>query len=522
MLINKDSIKFKYVNIYSLQKEKIGIPIFQRFYSWREKQLQELLNDISCAIHDESKELYLLDFIWYFEDGKIKLADGQQRIVTLNLLIKAINSLIKSNSLNTEEIALFDIAYDNIEYDRKYKNNFYNYDLAPFKKIYLVLLDFIKENIVNLNKIINIIKNRIYIYMKETDTSDSAFDIFTQINTGGKPLSKDDVIKTAISQYSNIYNVSINYSIKELKRAISSYYKYVNTNSNENFDSIAIMSFLKKYIVKDKVTFLNFSKYLTTVSKLSENAIYTVIEYVKKTQMLDILNVMAIAGIDISKNKMYLQYVIFPLCLLSIVGSIKNVNPGGRIKGLYNNVIELLKNHKNYDEIGENIAKFINENSDICKITYVDFVEGLGKVELSLKSKEAILIMDVMMHSTSSNLNIKNINVEHIYPQKPRPEWAMNGWPTNFEERKKYVNNIGNLLLLNESINKKIQNKYIDDKIIEYNKIIPKDLALQTEMNQINFDEFKINKMNYIVKRQKQIAENIYDNFPLAKVIIIK
>lgn len=522
MLINKDSIRFQYINIYSLQKERIGIPIFQRFYSWREKQLVELLNDFLGAIDDENKELYLLDFIWYSEDEKIKLADGQQRVVTLNLLIKAINDFINAENLNLEKLNLFDISYDNIEYDKKYKMNFNDYDLAPFKKIYLALLQFVKENRTNLEKIINIIKNRIYVYMKETDTPDSAFDIFTQINTGGKPLSKDDVIKTAISQYSKIYNISINSSIKELKRAISSYYKFINTNNNENFDSIAIMTFLKKHIVKNKETFTNFSNYLITIAKLSDNAIYTVIEYIKKTQMLDILNVMAIMGIDISKDKMYLQYVIFPLCLLSIISSIKNVNPGGRGRSLYAKVIQLVKERKPYDKIGESIASFINDNTDICKISYSDFVEGLGKVELSLKSKEALLILDIIMHSTSSNLNMKSINVEHIYPQKPKSEWAINGWPTNYEERKKYTNNIGNLLILNEVVNKKIQNKYIDDKIIEYNKIIPKDLALKTEINQINFNEFKTNKTEYIKKRQREIAQNIYDNFPLAKVMIFK
>ena len=81
---------------------------------------------------------------------------------------------------------------------------------------------------------------------------------------------------------------------------------------------------------------------------------------------------------------------------------------------------------------------------------------------------------------------------------------------------------IGNYLLLNESINKKIKNKYIDEKIDEYNRIIPHDITLKTPMNTVDFNKFEIEKEKYIFARQKNIAEMIYNDFPLAKVIILK
>jgi hypothetical protein len=37
------------------------------------------------------------------------------------------------------------------------------------------------------------------------------------------------------------------------------------------------------------------------------------------------------------------------------------------------------------------------------------------------------------------------------------------------------------MILLNQEINKKIQNKFIDDKIFEYNRIIPKDRFLSVK-----------------------------------------
>ena len=98
MLIKNKEIENQYINLYSLSDKKIGIPIFQRFYAWKETQTKQLLEDILNAINND-KQLYLLDFIYYEENKKIMLADGQQRIVTLNLLIKVINDIIVQENL---------------------------------------------------------------------------------------------------------------------------------------------------------------------------------------------------------------------------------------------------------------------------------------------------------------------------------------------------------------------------------------------------------------------------------------
>ena len=506
--------------MYSLSDRKIGIPIFQRFYDWKEKQITETLNDIKAAINNPEKQIYLLDFIWYEEDGIMKLADGQQRLVSTNLLIKAINDNIDSNSLNIDKVKLFDISYDNLDYDAKYQNSLNNYMVAPFKKMYIKLYEFVQENQSNLERIIEIIKNQIFIYNKKTANADDAFAIFTQINTGGKPLTKDEVMKTTIDQYSVVYNIEVKTTAKELKNTISSYYKYKYNAINANFDTIAIMGFLKNDIVCSKDNFKLFINYLNIVKGLTESSIFYVIEYIHRSQLFDILNLMALKGIDIKVKKDYLYYVMFPLCLLSVSMTMKKSNPGGIILSLYSSVINSIKADKKPIEICEDIATFVNENSEICKISYELFKDSLGKKDLSTKVKEALLIMDAMSHSTSSDLTMALINLEHIYPQNPSTKWALEGWPTDTESKAELIHNIGNYLLLNGPVNKSIKNKYITDKVIEYKKIIPKDITLQTELNTVNFEDFEKRKKDYIFERQGKIAKTIREEFTLGKVII--
>lgn len=520
MLIKDNTITSEYVNVYSLNDKKIGIPIFQRFYDWKDKEIVQFKEDLLKVIDDQSVQLYFLDFIYYEEDRKIKFADGQQRIVTLNNLIKAIKDISKELSIEIEEIQLFDISYDVFANNEKYKTHFQNYATAPFKKVYLNLHQFIKENVSRLNDFVKVIKNNIFVFLKKCSNADDAFNIFQQINTGGKPLSKDEVIKTALDQYSVAYEIHFDTSkIKDVRQSLISYYKLISQNYDKNFDNMEIITFLREHVTKDKPTFKNFVGTISLLNALGNSPIRYVINYINRNTLMDVLNILAMKQIDINTSHAHLQKIVIPLCMMSVVLTLNGGSPT-TFRYLLNEIVDDIKNNVSPNDINFKLISKINSEPITWQISLTDFTNKLGDITTTRNMKKALLIMDVICRNISGTINVNTINLEHIYPQNPDYEWAGNGWPSHREQQKELIDNIGNYLLLCDSVNKSIQNQYITKKVVKYNSIIARDIILQTPMNTVDFERFENEQSDYIYERQKNIAKSIQENLPLGRVLI--
>lgn len=520
MIINNNTISSKYIKLYDWQRKRIGIPIFQRFYAWKEKEIVQFKKDLLSVASNKSAQLYLLDFIYYEENGIIKLADGQQRIVTLNNLIKAIKDVALEQNILIDEIGYFDISYDVFANQNKYETHFNNYVTAPFKKVYLDLYNFVNSNLSKINDLISVIKNNIFVYIKKCSNADDAFNIFQQINTGGKPLTKDEVIKTALDQFSAAYGIKFDTSkMKEVKLSIISFYKLKSSKYDRNFDNMEIITFLNKYVTKDKDTYQDFVDAIALLRTIDNSPIRFVINYINRITLIDILNIMAMKHIDVNTNQEYMVKVLIPLCMMSIVLSLNGGSPT-TFKYLLNDVIDDIKNEVSPSKINEKLIDRINSDTTTWQINIIDFANKLGSITTSIGIKKSLLLLDVIYRNISGTINVRRINLEHIYPQKPDPEWAANGWPSHREQQKEIIDNIGNYLLLCDSVNKQIQNKYITHKVSKYKSIIARDILLQTPLNTVDFESFENNQLDYIEFRKDEIAKSIQANLPLGRVLI--
>ena len=82
-----------------LKINNLNIPDYQRQYKWTKRNIEELLQDISQSISDSKK--YPSDFRYRIgsillynniETGKKEIVDGQQRIISMTLLMKYLDS----------------------------------------------------------------------------------------------------------------------------------------------------------------------------------------------------------------------------------------------------------------------------------------------------------------------------------------------------------------------------------------------------------------------------------------------
>ena len=87
--MDKYKIDLKEIKIGGIFNEtQYIIPIYQRNYAWKESQILQLLYDIKDS---EDKNYYLGSLVVFKrENGDFEVIDGQQRLTTLYIILKAL------------------------------------------------------------------------------------------------------------------------------------------------------------------------------------------------------------------------------------------------------------------------------------------------------------------------------------------------------------------------------------------------------------------------------------------------
>lgn len=81
------------------------IPIYQRTYSWTERECRQLWEDILRAGSDERSRVHFLGSVVYVEDGlsqatdraPLLVIDGQQRLTTVTIFLAALRATLSEN-----------------------------------------------------------------------------------------------------------------------------------------------------------------------------------------------------------------------------------------------------------------------------------------------------------------------------------------------------------------------------------------------------------------------------------------
>ena len=144
--------------------KQLIIPIYQRTYSWKLKECEQLWKDIIRVGNDEDISGHFVGSIVYVEKGlyqvsalpRLLVIDGQQRLTTLSLLLSALCNHIKEKNiqseLNPDRLTSYYLLNDKEEGEEKYKLILTQTDKNSLFKI-LEKLDLTDEDSIRIKEI---------------------------------------------------------------------------------------------------------------------------------------------------------------------------------------------------------------------------------------------------------------------------------------------------------------------------------------------------------------------------------
>lgn len=523
-------------------KKAFKIPIYQRNYSWGKDQCEKLFEDIKIIINNKFNIEHFMGTIVSYEDKdsnmnskKYIIIDGQQRITTIVLLLKAIYEVIedeydKKEILNEylsvnlkdepDEHKLRLIEDDFKVYREILNNNISLYKNTDLVKNYILftklLKEFSPEDVYKAIKCLNIVHIEI-----EVDKENPQI-IFESLNSTGVALNISDLIR-------NFLLMKLDY---ELQNDFYNNYwleieKYVHTDKMSSFITDYLTMKLGEKTNKKKI-YDEFKRYVI-INPLSN-----------KEVLIDLKRYAKYYGYFINKNSENEQINVY-LDEISILKTEKAfpvlLNIFDKYYGIEDEkVINLLKVIVSYlvrrkvcnlatnalTDVFTNICKNIkiaDKAKDLCYITidYLrkcvgknrfprdkEFKENFIKEKLYTKNNNEILnylLRKINESMSKEKINIStNISIEHIMPQTLTEKWKndLNSVDNNYEMTYEFLDTIGNLTLT--AYNSELSNKEFEYKKSEYKR---SNIMITREISE--YEKWGINN---IIARAEKLYEN--------------
>lgn len=181
------SVEVKKNNLLELLQWPLVIPEYQRRYCWKQEQVSLLLKDIERLLADKGEPpLFLGTVILHLQDDKANLVDGQQRCLTLVLLLKALRDLTGDAYKAPALISLLQAKFSDSQAQQCLAANYQQI------KAYLQNdLDGWHQD----QQKLQILLEKMEFVVITISSIDQAFAFFDSQNSAGKRLSDFDLLK---------------------------------------------------------------------------------------------------------------------------------------------------------------------------------------------------------------------------------------------------------------------------------------------------------------------------------------
>ena len=485
------------------------IPVYQRNYDWSESNCNRLLDDINAII--ESNEKHFLGTIVFmaarsggFTLQEYIIIDGQQRLTTLMLILKALSVVAKE---------VGDDCFHEIEESylhNKYCSEEFKVKLKPIKSDNSQFLLLLNDKLEDMDEETHIYQN--YILCKNrfekwaekkvlpstvldaltkleiveivlTKGEDDPQVIFESINSTGLELSNADLIRNFLlmnandqeklyedywlpiekllrrkMDYSNLDDFFSNYIVYKTSKPVNSrqlYNRFVQLFKENGFSHESCLKELKYYaeiysafVIGNKGYSQRINNLLKRLHILNQTTCYPFLFHVFDDFNTQIITESTVENI--------LQFLLAYL-LRRLVCGVPSNTLRGLFTYLYNRLFKVPANKQKYYE-ALNKFLFTVSSKDVVPPA-VEFKRSLKTANIYGNSALCrFLLMDIENGDGKEILQAENLTIEHIMPQTLNADWSY----ISSDEHEIYLHTLGNLSVT--GYNSELSNKSFKEK----------------------------------------------------------
>ena len=539
------------------------IPSYQRPYAWTVDQASELFDDLYDFYQTEDDEGYFLGSIVLIkQEAKpySEVIDGQQRLTTLTILLAAICSLAEGEYRSELKEYIMEpgkesqglLPLPRLTLRERDKDFFLKYvqklnftELLKIEPLSLknesqrniqlngkYFLDALNEkfaqNLDGLKDFVRFLVTRCYLVAVSTPNQQSAFRVFSVMNSRGLDLQPTDIIKADIigqipEDKQDDYNDRWEEMEIELGRAgFNDLFSFIRMIYAKEKAKKSILEEFRQHVlskIKNPENLLEevlepYASALAIIKRANYQAATSAQEtntHLRWLNRIDNSDWIPAAIFFLAKNRDnpdYVQWFFKKLERLAAYLHVCAKNVNERIDR-YNEIITALEQPHSFENPIDAIDLTEKETSEMRGALDGDIYELTPR-----RRNYIILRLDAFISDGGASYDPTILTIEHVLPQTvdPNSEWSTL-WPDE-NARKAWVHRISNLVPLNRRRNSQAQNYNFDKKKSAYFKGSKNvsSYALTTQvLNTPAWTE------EFLTKRQEELLKVLSDNWELSE-----
>lgn len=547
--VNKSSIKDL---LMTGTKEKFLIPEYQRPYAWTDDQVLTLFEDLVEYTNNQNESSYFLGCIVSFsnENKEQEIIDGQQRITTLFLLLRAIHRKLqkmsdskeKDNFIRQIEPAIWKIDeltsvadYGSVLIESKVLEVEYNQILENilktgevedkskdryslnYKLLIKLLDEYANNEPLNFYRFTNNVLNKTIVLPIKADTQETALTIFSTLNDRGLPLSDADIFKAKIYNKLNEENkakfveewknltLRSETAAESIQKLFYYYMFYLRAMDN---DKKTTTPGLRKYFAEDSFSRLFEDNLVQNLRDILEFWEVVNCREAKESKWTTNFSILSILDILSSYPNEFWKYPV-------IIYYLKNKN-SEKFEELFliflrKLFVNLFKVYIVSPTINSVKTSILNLNSSILHDEVLNF-EFRNVTEDELKNgikhlhRNAVrMLLKLLAYNIEEQKELLPYNweIEHILPLKWQPSY----FNSNEDEVNELIETIGNKIPFEKRLNIIASNGYFSKKQEQY---VKSNIAIAKAMSNSNIKDWKLEEIR---ERNIRIIDEVIDTF---------